>query len=67
MKISIKKIYCGNYKEVTIEETNTHINTGLLDRDEQLELAREFLEAAYDLIEDHDDWCNKIQAVIEEM
>ena len=38
------------YKELTITEDNVKLTSGLLNNDEQKELARKFVDAAYDLI-----------------
>lgn len=49
MDISVRTII--PYKEVTLREDNTQIDTGFLDQEEQVRLALEFIRAGCDLLE----------------
>jgi hypothetical protein len=49
------------YKYVELKEGNTTIETGLLDKDEALDVAKEFISAAEDLLPiDNDDLKEKL-------
>lgn len=48
MKLNVTRSF--PYKELIITEDNVKLTSGLLNNDEQKELARKFVDAAYDLI-----------------
>ena len=52
MEIKIRQTDSGVYKEMTIEDGNTQIRSGLFNDDETIELACQFISAAEDLLTD---------------
>lgn len=50
MNFTVKNSY--PYKELIIESDNVKLSTGLISKHERIDLAREFIDAAYGLIYD---------------
>lgn len=48
-----------NYKELVVESDNAKIATGLLNKEERINLARELINAAYGLIYNDNDELGK--------
>jgi len=57
MNITVKNNW--NYKELFVESDNAKITTGLLNQEERIGLARELIDAAYDLIFNDNDELGK--------
>lgn len=64
------KIYIKNswpYRYVFISDGNTTIDNGILDEEEQIKLAEQFIDAAYSLLQGHSDTVsNKLADILNE-
>lgn len=55
------------YAELIVESDNAKLSTGLLNKEERIDLARELINAAYDLIyRDKEEVGNKLADILNE-
>jgi len=55
------------YTELIVESDNAKLSTGLLNKEERIDLARELINAAYDLIyRDKEEVGNKLADILNE-